>query len=106
MILLTVESITKHFGPEPVLSGVTFDVRPGKKIGLVGPNGTGKTTLLHILAGHQEADAGEVTLHPNTRIGYLEQHSTFDPEVTVWGGGPSCPATCGRASDRVGTTGP
>ena len=51
MILLEVENVRKHFGPEPVLDGVTFEVRPGERIGLAGPNGSGKTTLLRILAG-------------------------------------------------------
>ena len=57
MIVLSADSITKHFGPDPVLSGATFDVRAGDRIGLVGPNGTGKTTLLNILAG--AAGAGQ-----------------------------------------------
>ena len=64
MILLDVESLRKHFGPEPVLDGVTFEVRPGERIGLAGPNGSGKTTLLRILAGREEADAGAVRLAP------------------------------------------
>ena len=51
MILLTLTDIRKHFGPEPVLDGVSFDLRPGERAGLVGPNGTGKTTLMKIIAG-------------------------------------------------------
>ena len=73
MIVLTVTHVTKHFGPDPVLDGVTFEVRAGEKISLIGPNGTGKTTLLKILAGREEMDSGTVETHAAARIGYLEQ---------------------------------
>ena len=84
MILLSVESVTKHFGPEPVLAGVTFEVRPGERISLVGPNGTGKTTLLKIIAGLEEADNGSVQRHGTARLGYLDQQPRFLPGRTVW----------------------
>ncbi len=84
MILLTVRDIRKHFGPEPVLDGVTFDVRRGQRIALVGPNGTGKTTLLKILVGREDQDAGDVERHSSARIGYLEQQPEFDNSSTVW----------------------
>ena len=60
MILLSIQNIVKHFGPEPVLAGVTFDVRPGERVSLVGPNGAGKTTLMRIIADGEEADSGRV----------------------------------------------
>ncbi|HEX3869481.1 MAG TPA: ATP-binding cassette domain-containing protein, partial [Pirellulales bacterium] len=84
MILLSVNDVTKHFGPEPVLDGVSFEVRPGEKWGLVGPNGAGKTTLLNILAGRLDADGGEIDLHASARIGYLEQQPEFEAERTLW----------------------
>ncbi|MGO8747725.1 MAG: ATP-binding cassette domain-containing protein [Thermoguttaceae bacterium] len=46
MIVLSVQDVRKHYGPEPVLDGITFEVHPGERIGLVGPNGVGKTTLM------------------------------------------------------------
>lgn len=84
MIVLTVEGVRKHYGPEAVLDGVTFDVRPGERIGLVGPNGTGKTTLMRIIAGKEDADGGTCSLHPSVRVGYLEQQPILEPGRTVW----------------------
>jgi ATP-binding cassette, subfamily F, member 3 len=84
MIYLAAERVAKHFGPEPVLAGVTAELRPGEKIGLVGPNGTGKTTLMRILAGQLDADAGHVHRHPTATLGYLEQQPDFAPGRTVW----------------------
>lgn len=95
MILLTANGIRKNFGPEPVLDGVAFDIRPGEKIGLIGPNGTGKTTLLNILAGQESADAGTIVWHPAIRWGYLEQQPEFDTDETVW------EAAAGAVADLV-----
>ena len=84
MIQLRVAGIRKHFGPEPVLNGVSFDLRPGERIGLVGPNGVGKTTLLKIITGVEEADSGEVEWHRGASWGILEQRPDFDPDLAVW----------------------
>ncbi len=84
MILLSVQGIAKRYGPEPVLDGVTFDVRVGDRIALVGPNGTGKTTLLRILASQEEADAGLAERPAATCVGYLEQQPEFAAGQTVW----------------------
>ncbi len=84
MILLSVKQLRKHYGPEPVLAGVSFDVRPRQRIGLVGPNGTGKTTLLRILAGEEEADGGSLAAHASVCVGYLRQQSQITPGRTLW----------------------
>ncbi len=83
MILFQVEGVQKHYGPEPVLDGVTFDLRPGERIGLVGPNGTGKTTLMRILANKEEADGGSIVRHPTLHAGYLEQQPEWEPGRTL-----------------------
>ena len=82
-VILNVEHLRKHFGPDPVLSDVTFQVREGDKIGLVGPNGCGKTTLLNILSGREETEKGKFELFGGATLGYLEQRPTVDPTETV-----------------------
>ncbi len=84
MILLSVNGVTKHYGPQAVLDGAAFELRPGEKAGLVGPNGAGKTTLLKILSGHEQADSGSVELHASARLRYLEQQPDFLSGRTLW----------------------
>jgi ATP-binding cassette, subfamily F, member 3 len=84
MILLSLQNIVKYYGPEPVLDGVTFDIRPGERVSLVGPNGAGKTTLMRIVAGGVDADSGRIEIHSSATLGYLEQHPEFEPGKTVW----------------------
>jgi len=71
--MLSVSDVSKRFGDLLVLDRVSFSVNPGDRIGVVGPNGTGKTTLLAILAGALAADEGAVSFAPGTRTGYLRQ---------------------------------
>ena len=83
MIVLSSDSISKSFGPEPVLANVSFDIRQGERVGLVGPNGTGKTTLLNILSGQLDADGGKVFRPASVRLGYLTQQAKFTTGSTV-----------------------
>ncbi|MFO1023500.1 MAG: ABC-F family ATP-binding cassette domain-containing protein [Planctomycetales bacterium] len=85
MILLSVRDLIRQFDAEPVFEQVTFDIRAGEKVGLVGPNGVGKSTLLKILAGLDEADAGKVEFHPTCRYALLEQHPVFEEGSTLLG---------------------
>ncbi len=83
MILLSVHNLSRQFDREPLFAGVTFDVRPGEKIGIVGPNGTGKSTLLRILAGHDEPDIGQVNRHGSARIEMLKQQVEYHEGGTL-----------------------
>ena len=81
---LAAANISKSHGAQLVLSGVSVVVSPGDRIGLVGPNGVGKSTLLRILAGLEHPDAGTVRRSPpDLAVGYLPQEPDTDPEETL-----------------------
>ena len=81
--ILTANDLALSYGYQRLLESVTLSVAPGEKVGLVGRNGSGKTSLLRILAGHQEADAGEIARRRGLRIGFLPQEFELDPKLTV-----------------------
>ncbi|MDW7738836.1 MAG: ABC-F family ATP-binding cassette domain-containing protein [Bacillota bacterium] len=83
MPLLNLSQISKSYGAESILTGITIQLQPGEKAGLIGPNGSGKTTLLKILVGELEADIGSVHLSRGTRIGYLPQEPRAIPDGTL-----------------------
>ncbi|MDR2754098.1 MAG: ABC-F family ATP-binding cassette domain-containing protein [Planctomycetaceae bacterium] len=82
-VILTVEHLRKYFSADPVLVDVSFQLRVGDKVGLVGPNGCGKTTLLNILAGREESEKGTIDKASGTSIGYLEQRHETASNRTV-----------------------
>ena len=82
-MLFRLSDITKSYGGYEVLKGVSFQVNPGEKVGLVGRNGTGKTTLFRIITGQESTDSGEVHKLNNLRLGLLEQHVDFAYGETV-----------------------
>lgn len=84
MSLITVSSLSKSFGAEDIFSNISFSVAKGARLALVGPNGIGKTTLLRILAGHEEPSTGTVTRARNLRVGYLSQEADFELKGTLW----------------------
>jgi ATP-binding cassette subfamily F protein 3 len=81
--LISVQGVTKSFGPRVLLDDVSFNVSEGEHIGFIGRNGAGKSTLLQIMAGKEMADRGSVELMPQLTLGYLEQHEDFFPGETV-----------------------
>ena len=85
MILLTAQNISKTYMERKVLDDVSFFLNEGDKIGIIGINGTGKSTLLRILAGAEEPDSGEVIRTNGIRISYLPQIPEFDEHGSVLG---------------------
>lgn len=81
--LLGVESIALDFPTKTVFESVTIGIDEGDRIGIVGRNGDGKSTLLRILAGLMEPDSGRVTTRGGVHIGMLDQTDTLDQEQTV-----------------------
>ncbi len=81
--MITVSGLTKSFGGRTLFEGVTFKLVPGRRVALVGGNGVGKTTLLEIIVGDQQPDAGEVHIGKGARIGYLPQELTEQVDGSV-----------------------
>jgi ATP-binding cassette subfamily F protein uup len=81
--LLTGNNVALAYGHQKLLEAVTLTVAPGEKVGLLGRNGCGKTSLLRILAGQQTADGGEVIRARGLRIGYLPQEFELNDDITV-----------------------
>jgi len=83
MTYLSVENLGKSYGVETLFSGLTFGIRKGDKTALVAENGTGKSTLLRIIAGKEKPDTGEVMTQNNIRIGFLEQEPALDDTKSI-----------------------
>lgn len=83
MNLLTAEQLTKAYGERKIFDEADFSIQEGEKIGIIGVNGTGKSTLLKILAGQEECDDGQITMGNNLKIAYLPQTPVFAQGDTV-----------------------
>ncbi|MCI1822510.1 MAG: ABC-F family ATP-binding cassette domain-containing protein [Megasphaera sp.] len=80
---IRVQKLTKSFGIHTIFRNVSFELRRGERIGLIGANGVGKSTLLKCLMGQEEYDAGAFVISEGETIGYLQQNITFDTAVTL-----------------------
>ena len=84
-MLLELKQLGKSFGEQEVLKDVNASVERGDRIGIIGANGTGKTTLLRILYGERQPDEGEAAFGSGVTCGYLEQNAHLDPALDVYG---------------------
>ena len=81
--MLAVNNLAKSFADQLILKDISFVVSPGERVGLLGPNGCGKTTLLRIIAGEDQPDRGSVFIDPHTRVGYLRQGLAYPIGCTL-----------------------
>ena len=80
---LDVQHLSKSFGALVLFEDISFSIGEGQRVGLIARNGTGKSTLLQILAGHEGYDSGDIIFRRDLRVGMLEQSPTFDPDESV-----------------------
>lgn len=80
---LQVEDLTKSYGDRMLFDSITFGVNEGDKIGVIAKNGTGKSTLLRLLSGHESPDSGTITFRNDLRVGFLDQSPVFEPGTTL-----------------------
>ena len=82
---LQIENISKSYGPKVLFENIGFNINEGDKIALIAPNGTGKTSLMRILAGKDKSDSGgKIMFLKDIRIAFLEQEYPFDPEKSMF----------------------
>ena len=84
MAVLSVENLRKSFADRTLFSDVSFEIRPGERVGLIGVNGTGKTTLMRILMGKEPYDSGLVGMPQGTKLSYVEQIPKLDAKTDLY----------------------
>ena len=112
MTQIAVNGVGVEYGGEPIIANVTFVVARGERWGIVGRNGTGKTTLLRVVTGEQPPTSGSVYRAPGVRMAVLEQHREFPGATTVWeaAAGPfheliALEAALGAQAEEIGRLG-
>lgn len=82
-MIIQCQNVQKYHGAQLVLNSITFDIRQGEKIGLIGRNGCGKTTLFHLLNGEERPDQGQISIRKGSVVGTLAQIQEFNEKETV-----------------------
>lgn len=84
MIVLQVKELTKYYGAHNIFEKITFALNEGEKVGLIGVNGTGKSTILKCLTGEETYDSGEIFISDQTSIGFLAQHNMWRTDFSLF----------------------
>lgn len=84
MNLMTLENISKSYSEKILLKDISLGINEGEKIGIIGVNGTGKSTLLKIIAGQLSYDSGEIIMPKGIKLGYLDQHAGLESDLSIW----------------------
>jgi ATPase subunit of ABC transporter with duplicated ATPase domains len=77
LLVASLENVTTHYGAQPVLKGLTFQISNGHKLGLIGANGSGKTTILRVLLGQETPTSGSVAVPSGIQVGYVPQYVEY-----------------------------
>ena len=81
--MIAISNLSKNYGKKTLFENISLNINAQEKIGLLGPNGTGKSTLFAMILGETEPSAGEIRITKNIRIGYLPQEAGFHSKHTV-----------------------
>ena len=84
MALITLKGGKKYFGEECLFESLNFHIDEGERVGLVGVNGAGKTSLFRVLTGEMLLDEGELYMNPSMTLGYMRQNIEYDSDKTIW----------------------
>lgn len=83
--VIDIDGVTKSYGDRVLIDNLTFKLPPGGIVGVIGPNGVGKSTLFRMITGQEKPDSGEITVADNVNLGYVDQsRDTLAPNKTVW----------------------
>ena len=84
-VVIEADTVSKAYGDNLLIEGMTFSLPPGGIIGIIGPNGAGKTTLFRMITGEEKPDSGTIRLGDTVKLAYVEQsRAVLDPEKTIW----------------------
>src|SRR5213594_4086616 len=83
-VVIEAEGVSKAYGDRLLVEDMTFALPPGGIIGVIGPNGDGKTTLFSMITGHEQPDSGTIRMGETVALAYVDQSRTLDPEKSIW----------------------
>ncbi len=83
-VVIEADNISKAYGTNLLVEGMTFRLPPGGIVGIIGPNGAGKTTLFRIVTGEEQPDSGNIRIGETVQLGYVDQSRTLDPDKSIW----------------------